>query len=102
MSDPRAFMLPSDYPNVGEFIVDRLKDADTDPSAPPYDSVREYEYEGAGSSAGSLSSIVTSSSGDQDYDFLNEYGQPFKRLADMYGGHVDVLGVLDEAEESSV
>lgn len=89
MSPPRPFMLPGDYPNVGNFIDDRLDGADDDPSAPPYDSVREYEYEGGGSNAGSLSSLVTSSSGDQDYDYLNDYGPPFKKLADMYGGGED-------------
>lgn len=51
------------YPHVGDFIDDRLGDADDDPNAPPYDSVREYQYEGSGSVAGSLSSLQSSSSG---------------------------------------
>ena len=51
------------YPHVGDFIEDRLGDADDDPNAPPYDSVREYQYEGSGSLAGSLSSLQSSSSG---------------------------------------
>ena len=51
------------YPHVGDFIEDRLDDADDDPNAPPYDSVREYQYEGSGSLAGSLSSLGSSSSG---------------------------------------
>lgn len=33
--------------------------ADHDLNAPPYDSVREYAYEGSGSLAGSLSSLDT-------------------------------------------
>ena len=51
------------YPHVEDFIGDRLGDADDDPNAPPYDSVREYQYEGSGSLAGSLSSLQSSSSG---------------------------------------
>ena len=80
------FADPSDYPNVGDFIGDRLGDANDDPNAPPYDSVREYEYEGGGSTVGSLSSLQSSSSGDQDFDYLRDFGPPFRKLADMYGG----------------
>ena len=85
MSAPRPFRLPGDYPQVGDYIDDRLHDTDDDPSAPPYDSVREYDYEGAGSQASDLSSLCTSSSGDQDYDYLKDWGPPFRKLADMYG-----------------
>jgi len=77
---------PGDRPDIGDFMDDRLGEADHDPNAPPYDSVREYEYEGGGSTAGSLSSLQSSSSGDQDYDYLNHMGPRFKKLADLYGG----------------
>ena len=71
---------------MDDFIGDRLDDADDDPNAPPYDSVREYQYEGEGSDADDLSSLSgSSSSGDQDYDYLNNYGPKFDRLADIYG-----------------
>ncbi|CAH1802490.1 unnamed protein product [Owenia fusiformis] len=78
-----------DQPDIGDFMDKRLGDADDDPNSPPFDSVREYEEEGSGSTAGSLSSLNTSSSGDQDFDYLNDLGPKFKKLADMYGAGQD-------------
>ncbi|XP_061183428.1 neural-cadherin-like [Saccostrea echinata] len=73
---------------VGDFITDRLDDTNNDPDAPPHDTLHDFEYEGEGSDAGSLSSLNTSSSGgDQDYDFLNEWGPKFSKLADMYNNY---------------
>jgi len=79
---------PGDTPEVGGFINDRLQEADGDPAAPPHDNVMEFAFEGGDSDAGSLSSLNTSSSGggiDQDYDYLNDWGPKFSKLADMYG-----------------
>ena len=71
---------------MASFINDRLQDADEDPSAPPYDSVREYAFEGGGSTAGSLSSLASNSDPDEHtYDYLGDWGPRFTRLADMYG-----------------
>ncbi|CAH1779064.1 unnamed protein product [Owenia fusiformis] len=73
-----------DNPDVGGFLNGRLGDADDDPNAPPFDSIREYEEEGEGSLALSLSSLGSGSSGDQDYNYLNDWGPKFTKLADMY------------------
>ena len=74
-------------PDVGKFIDDRLNDADYDPNAPPHDSVREYAYEGAGSDAGSLSSLNSNddTDDDQEFDYLDNWGPRFSKLANMYG-----------------
>ncbi|GAB1293764.1 Cadherin-15 [Apodemus speciosus] len=63
-----------------------LEAADSDPSVPPYDTALIYDYEGDGSVAGTLSSILSSlGDEDQDYDYLQDWGPRFARLADMYG-----------------
>ncbi|XP_078543634.1 cadherin-7 [Lissotriton helveticus] len=75
-----------------EFIWERLKEADIDAGAPPYDSLQTYAFEGNGSIADSLSSLGSvSSNSDQNYDYLSDWGPRFKRLADMYGNSEDSL-----------
>jgi len=101
MSAPRYPQPGPDgkYPHIGDFIDDRMGDADYDPNAPPYDSVREYQYEGSNSINGSLSSLNSSSSAsEQDYDYLNNWGPRFAKLAEMYGGGEDE----DDEDASSV
>ncbi|KAM8811246.1 cadherin-9 isoform 2-T2 [Eudromia elegans] len=73
--------------DVQDFIHRRLKENDSDPSAPPYDSLATYAYEGNDSIANSLSSLESlTTDGNQDYDYLSDWGPRFKKLADMYGG----------------
>ncbi|XP_006823457.1 neural-cadherin-like [Saccoglossus kowalevskii] len=87
---PRGRAAPppgGELPDIGDFLDKRQNDADDDPEAPPYDTLRMYNYEGEGSTAGSLSSLNTSGSGEseQNFDYLKDFGAPFKKLADMYG-----------------
>lgn len=74
--------------DIQDFIHRRLKENDLDPTAPPYDSLATYAYEGNDSIANSLSSLesLTADGGNQDYDYLSDWGPRFKKLADMYGG----------------
>ncbi|KAF4794160.1 Cadherin-6 [Turdus rufiventris] len=73
--------------DVQDFIHRRLKENDSDPTAPPYDSLATYAYEGNDSIANSLSSLESlTTEGNQDYDYLTDWGPRFKKLADMYGG----------------
>ncbi|XP_065776527.1 cadherin-15 isoform X2 [Muntiacus reevesi] len=78
--------LPTSPADIADFINDGLEAADSDPSVPPYDTALIYDYEGDGSVAGTLSSILSSlDDEDQDYSCLREWGPRFSRLADLYG-----------------
>lgn len=78
---------PGSHPpeNVGELIRDTLSKVENDPNAPPFDDLRNYAYEGCGSTAGSLSSLNSCHEDNElDFDYLNAWGPRFSKLADMY------------------
>ncbi|XP_070630911.1 cadherin-10 isoform X1 [Bos indicus] len=84
---PRRTPTAPDNADVRDFINERLKEHDLDPTAPPYDSLATYAYEGNDSIAESLSSLESGTTdGDQNYDYLREWGPRFNKLAEMYGG----------------
>ncbi|CAB1413548.1 unnamed protein product [Pleuronectes platessa] len=87
--------------DVDDFIKTRIAEADCDPTAPPYDSIQIYGYEGRGSLAGSLSSLesVTTES-DLDYDYLQSWGPRFRKLADLYGTKEGSIDDADDGEDS--
>uniref|UniRef100_A0AAV2L7D6 Cadherin-20 n=1 Tax=Knipowitschia caucasica TaxID=637954 RepID=A0AAV2L7D6_KNICA len=72
--------------HVQGFVCAKLLEADSDSRAPPYDSLQTYAYEGEGSIAESLSSLQSgASNSDLEYDYLNDWGPRFEKLAEMYG-----------------
>ncbi|KAK2866544.1 hypothetical protein Q7C36_002600 [Tachysurus vachellii] len=88
-SVPQPLPISQDSEDLQKFISQRLQAHDGDNSAPPYDSLATYAYEGEGSVGESLSSIE-SLNGDteEDYDYLNEWGPRFKTLAGIFGEHL--------------
>ncbi|XP_030383016.1 neural-cadherin [Scaptodrosophila lebanonensis] len=83
---PVMTLMPGQEPNVGMFIEEHKKRADGDPNAPPFDDLRNYAYEGGGSTAGSLSSLASGTDDEQqEYDYLGQWGPRFDKLANMYG-----------------
>ncbi|KAH9632748.1 hypothetical protein HF086_013120 [Spodoptera exigua] len=87
--------------NVGMFIEEHKRRADSDPNAPPFDDLRNYAYEGGGSTAGSsprshpvsfpIPCISTFRTDDEthEYDYLGAWGPRFNKLADLYGPDLD-------------
>ncbi|XP_071766181.1 cadherin-6-like [Centroberyx gerrardi] len=83
---PQVSMASRDNADVREFINQRVLENDCNPTAPPYDSLATYAYEGTSSVAESLSSLGSASSeAEQDYHYLSDWGPRFRKLADLYG-----------------
>ncbi|KAL7373709.1 hypothetical protein ABVT39_013150 [Epinephelus coioides] len=82
----RSPSVELDEVDVHEFIKQRLVEADMDTSVPPYDSLQTYAYEGQGSPTGSISPLDTpGTQSEQDYNYLEEWGPEFQKLAELYG-----------------
>nr|XP_033790107.1 cadherin-19-like isoform X2 [Geotrypetes seraphini] len=65
--------LGPDEAEFRKFITEKLKEANTDPFAPPFDCLQTYAFEGTGSVASSLSSLESISSDmDKNYVYLKE------------------------------
>ncbi|KAF6720308.1 Cadherin-6 [Oryzias melastigma] len=78
--------VSSSNEDVWEFINQKVLENDCNPTAPPYDSLATYAYEGSGSVVESLSSLGSAGSeAEQEYHYLREWGPRFRKLADMYG-----------------
>ncbi|XP_041103123.1 cadherin-7-like isoform X1 [Polyodon spathula] len=89
MSLRQSLRIGPDDDVFREFILERLHEADTDPCAPPYNSLQTYAFEGDGSVAGSLSSLESGSTDtDENYEYLSNWGPRFQRLASIYENDV--------------
>lgn len=80
----------TDMTTSGQFIdpgVRLIEGDDRDAASRALDDLRNYAYEGCGSTAGSLSSLASIGKGDdeaQDFDYLNRWGPRFQNLANLY------------------
>ncbi|XP_051530823.1 cadherin-18-like [Myxocyprinus asiaticus] len=87
--------------NVREFIKQRVAEADQDTSIPPYDSLQTYAYEGQGSPVGSISSLGSAGAhSEQDYNFLDDWGPEFQKLAELYGEELETESESTEKADS--
>ncbi|XP_056289537.1 cadherin-20-like [Pseudoliparis swirei] len=81
---PQARVAGGADSSVRGYVLAKLLDADA--GASPFDSLQTYAYEGEGSVAESLSSLQSGASNtDHEYDYLNDWGPRFTKLAEMYG-----------------
>ncbi|XP_051958165.1 cadherin-12 isoform X2 [Xyrauchen texanus] len=100
---PQRSIASQNSADISNFISQRLQEHDGDTSAPPYDSLATYAYEGEGSVAESLSSIESVKGEiEKDYDYLNDWGARFKTLAEIFGerseSHSDVTSTTTTTE----
>uniref|UniRef100_A0A452QP81 Cadherin-24 n=1 Tax=Ursus americanus TaxID=9643 RepID=A0A452QP81_URSAM len=88
LQNPDGAPRPPGPADVAQLLALRLREADDDPSVPPYDSVQVYGYEGRGSSCGSLSSLGSGSEAGGapgPAEPLDDWGPLFRTLAELYG-----------------
>ncbi|XP_062860067.1 cadherin-20-like [Trichomycterus rosablanca] len=71
--------------NIYSYMLAKLCEADMHVEVAPHDSLRTFAYEGEGSVADSLSSLQSDDDNSHDYDYLDEWGPRFHKLAELYG-----------------
>lgn len=75
---------------AGQFVepgVRLIEGDERDAASRALDDLRNYAYEGCGSTAGSLSSLASIGKADdeaQDFGYLNRWGPRFQNLANLY------------------
>lgn len=80
----------TDMTTSGQFVdpgVRLIEGDDRDTALRALDDLRNYAYEGCGSTAGSLSSLASIGKADdesQGFDYLNRWGPRFQNLANLY------------------
>ncbi|KAI4877512.1 hypothetical protein NFI96_017519 [Prochilodus magdalenae] len=83
--DAEPDMDSEDNEDIRAYIQQRLQENHTNTSAPPYDSLATYAYEGEGSVAESLSSIESwVLDPEEDYRSIQDWGPRFKTLAGIF------------------
>uniref|UniRef100_A0A8C7ZBZ8 Cadherin 18 n=1 Tax=Oryzias sinensis TaxID=183150 RepID=A0A8C7ZBZ8_9TELE len=95
----RSPSVELDEVDVHKFIKQRLVEADMDASMPPYDSLQTYAYEGQGSPAGTISPLDSLGvQSEQEYNYLDDWGPEFQKLAELYGETTPVYDLTDDDE----
>ncbi|KAL2097589.1 hypothetical protein ACEWY4_006796 [Coilia grayii] len=75
-----------DGEDIRAYIHQRLTENHCSGSAPPYDSLATYAYEGDGSVAESLSSIESwDAPPEEEFECISDWGPRFKTLAGLFG-----------------
>ncbi|XP_017561458.1 cadherin-12a [Pygocentrus nattereri] len=88
-----------DNEDIRAYIQQRLQENHTSTSAPPYDSLATYAYEGEGSVAESLSSIESwVLDPEEDYRSIQNWGPRFKTLAGIFSQRESIQGVEKRPE----
>jgi len=91
-------VIPGDETDIKTFLQTNKERLDADSVTNPFDDLRHYAFEGDGKSAGSLSSLNSSTDeADLEFEYLPSFGPRFKKLADIYGVETD--SEEDEEEE---
>lgn len=85
MSLCQSYLIGPEDEVFQQFILDRLADADNDPSVPPFDCLHTYAFEGTGSSTGSLSSLGSCLS-EPNFEQSRDPGPRILRLTPWTGG----------------